>query len=106
MVAVIPDSSKVTVSPSTNGELFKYIKPTLRSFTFSQYIATDLLVDPNIFSPINKSPVLFVGPLNVENTKLGRSGLEVSFDSKTPYNLVTSGFNKQISSSSTLVPYA
>ena len=98
-IASIPDSSKVTFSPTVNDFLFEYTNSTTLSFVLSTYVALAPLDAPLIVSPTITSMVVAFGPVKVERESCGELGSERSNDSKIPYMLMTSGTFKQISSS-------
>ena len=57
------------------------MKDILKSVTFSAKTAHAWVVLPFIFSPITKSDVLPVTPVNDLNTKVGAEGSDVFVDS-------------------------
>ena len=103
-VPCILEDWKVAISPILNLVSLRYAIPILVEFIISATIATPPSVDI-ISSPTVKSAVVPLGPDNEDNVIDGRSGSVISFDSYIPITLSTSGTFKQISLSSTLVPY-
>ena len=101
---MIPDFSPLTVSPTSKSFSFKFTIPTASVPDFSITATTVLLLRPVSFSPIIKSALLEFGPEKPLKVIDGKSGSDVSFDSKTPNNWAASGTFKLIFSSWTLVP--
>ena len=83
---MIPDFSPLTVSPISKSLSFKFIIPTVSVPDFSITATTLLLIRPVNLSPIIKSALLELGPEKPLKVIDGKSGSDVSFDSKTPNN--------------------
>ena len=99
IVAVIPDSLKVTVSPTWKEKSFKELYSIEESLFLLTYIPIDFPLSPIKVSPTNKSPV-FPDALLIElNVIIGKMALLVFLDSYTPYIFTTSGTFNDISSS-------
>ena len=101
-----PDFSPFTVSPISKSLSFKFTIPRESVPDFSITATTALLIKPVNLSPIIKSELLEFGPEKPLKVIDGKSGSDISFDSKTANSWATSGTFKHIFSSWTLVPKA
>ena len=104
IVATIPELLRVNDSSTSNALVFSYTKLIWVPDTTSTTLATA----PEVL-PINRSPTTTLFEkvaVWLDATIDGRAGSPVPLEAKTPRTLWISGKFKQISSSSTLVPYA
>ena len=103
-VAVTPDFDPLTVSPIKKFSSFRLTTPTevVPDLSTTETIAS--VSKPVSCSPRIKSWFDEFGPENPLNVSDGKSGSEVSLDSKTPNNWTASGTFRHIFSSWTLVP--
>ena len=96
------DSSNLTTSPIVNTLSFKYTKSTVFAVRLTIWPIARLSW-PFIFSPT----IVFVSnPRPETNVSLSKTGVAVFLDSNTAIIFTTSGTFNDISSSSTLIPYA